>query len=31
MDDYPKILRLDSIQKDAGDDRLIQGIKKLIS
>jgi uncharacterized sporulation protein YeaH/YhbH (DUF444 family) len=30
-DDYPKILRLDSIHEDAGDDRLIEGIKKLIS
>jgi uncharacterized sporulation protein YeaH/YhbH (DUF444 family) len=31
LEDYPKQIRLDAVQDDASEDRLIDGIKKLIS
>ena len=31
LDDYPKLIRLDSVRQDVGEGRLIQGIKNLIS
>ena len=31
LEEYPKLIRLDAVSNDAGEERLIEGIKKLIS